>query len=446
TKNRYDHSSVQLKLDLQRNYTLDYLFSARFPCGYLPISGRLMLRFTRDTTSGVIFLCRAFYYILSYYGRRGNFRVTTRLGGKDYVFSLLTAFRIAAIMLGPSVMRFISMEHFSPITVDEFAPGTGTKALVSQAIADTWRPIRPGESDSDTNVSNGTTAAIGAVLGGALVMLATRGRSSAFFSHAIEGSRGLSGRLRINGGMRNTNASFSVQHEGTEMSHKIADSGQEMLKRAASTSEQQTTSAEASLHPQAAEPLSANEQYYTKYVDALPIKHSPEYLESGHLVPGVYRMKFDDFAQEFGNGPHRRHLLDEFGSVLEILRQGGVKEVHVGGSFVTRKAHPNDIDFFWDRGAGRHDEGFLSAYWSGTLLRNDPFVLKQRGLHMFTTPPEGGTYKGLQHFFAHHRGEPRQAVRRGMRRTVYAKEPNGIVELDLSAPIKRATDTVSQAA
>ncbi|HEY9784056.1 MAG TPA: hypothetical protein V6D17_01555, partial [Candidatus Obscuribacterales bacterium] len=46
TKNRYDHSSVQLKLDLQRNYTLDYLFSARFPCGYLPISGRLMLRFT----------------------------------------------------------------------------------------------------------------------------------------------------------------------------------------------------------------------------------------------------------------------------------------------------------------------------------------------------------------------------------------------------------------
>ncbi|MBS1998993.1 MAG: hypothetical protein JSS86_21855, partial [Cyanobacteria bacterium SZAS LIN-2] len=55
---------------------------------------------------------------------------------------------------------------------------------------------------------------------------------------------------------------------------------------------------------------------------------------------------------------------------------------------------------------------------------------KNKGLQMMITPPENGTYKGMQNFFAHERMSwPMR--RRGVWSTGGMNIPKGLVELDL---------------
>lgn len=77
----------------------------------------------------------------------------------------------------------------------------------------------------------------------------------------------------------------------------------------------------------------------------------------GLLPPGDYVMTVDEIrASTLVQGPPDRptwdatwrgHLLDNFEVLIEQLRQRGVTEIYLDGSFVEDKDHPNDIDGYF---------------------------------------------------------------------------------------------------
>lgn len=175
------------------------------------------------------------------------------------------------------------------------------------------------------------------------------------------------------------------------------------------------------------QPLSRNEHHYAAWMDSLARKSAPEFHEGGTLLPGVYRMNMQEFRQAFvGDNAHRRTLADNLEEVLKGLSQAGVKEVHIGGSFVTTKAKPKDIDFIYDiiaPGVNRSKLPVDAAY-------NHTYALRRKGLELFVDPPADGSYKGMQYFFSH--GKVEYPVRRrGHWMTGGGKFPKGIVELGL---------------
>lgn len=204
-------------------------------------------------------------------------------------------------------------------------------------------------------------------------------------------------------------------------------------------------SATSMYHPISGMPLSRNEQMYSLYVDALPRKTALEFTQDGHLSPGIYRMNVEEFKAQFANGRQRKWLMDNFEQALQGLSSGSVKEVHVGGSFVTRKAHPNDIDFIWDTSAPTVNFSRLSSEYHGALLHHNSSLLRSDGLQMLITAPPGGTYKGMEYFLAHGRAEW-QARRRGHWFTTGTDFPKGLVELDLTSMPKQWAKEVGQAA
>src|SRR5208283_3994407 len=54
---------------------------------------------------------------------------------------------------------------------------------------------------------------------------------------------------------------------------------------------------------------------------------------------------------------------------LQCLNKAGVKEVHVGGSFVTKKPAPHDIDFMWNAYEKPYDRLALQNHDFGALLQ-----------------------------------------------------------------------------
>lgn len=174
-------------------------------------------------------------------------------------------------------------------------------------------------------------------------------------------------------------------------------------------------------------PLSGNEHHYAAYMDSLARKSAPEFHEGGTLLPGVYRMNMQQFRQTFvGDNAHRRTLADNLEEVLKGLSQAGVKEVHIGGSFVTKKAKPKDIDFIYDIIAPGVNQSKLPV----EAAHNHSYALRSKGLELFVDPPADGSYKGMQYFFSH--GKVEYPVRRrGQWMTGGGKFPKGIVELGI---------------
>lgn len=199
-------------------------------------------------------------------------------------------------------------------------------------------------------------------------------------------------------------------------------------------------------HPVTGLPLSEVEVRNALYMKALPRKSALEFAEDGNLMPGLYRLSFADFKAQFGMGSRREMLLGNFEEVLQGLKAGGVKEVHVGGSFVTKKAAPNDIDFIWNKHESVYNRTAVANYDHGVLLSHDDRYLKSKGLQMMVNPPTDGTYSGMQHFFAHKRAEW-PAYSRGNWRTTGTNIPTGLVELDLtSLPRKWVAEATKLAA
>jgi hypothetical protein len=268
--------------------------------------------------------------------------------------------------------------------------------------------------------------AAGALLGSAALFIASKGRNSQALVKGAE-EAGL-GRL--------TPLSASVKQETTALM-MAADKGAE-LPQAAQTAQHSaldfvarsralaaqdlaldapvrelTAQKQAELaargevltHPITGQALDSKHTMMSLYVDSLPRKSTLEFAANGHLVPGIYHMSLGEFKGQFGGNAKRAELMSEFERALKALSDAGVKEVHVGGSFVTKRDLPNDIDFAWNKHEQPFNAAVLQQFEQGALLQHNSGALRSMGLQMLNTPPEGGTYKGLQYFLAHGHAE-----------------------------------------
>jgi hypothetical protein len=74
----------------------------------------------------------------------------------------------------------------------------------------------------------------------------------------------------------------------------------------------------------------------------------PPFTEKGYLPPGIWEVSWSDFWERYGYNSRRVNLLSGLMFSLRILMLSGCQEVYIGGSFVTTKEKPNDIDGCFD--------------------------------------------------------------------------------------------------
>jgi len=84
----------------------------------------------------------------------------------------------------------------------------------------------------------------------------------------------------------------------------------------------------------------------------------PEHLASGLLPAGIHQATAGELITRFDGrgtggavGARRAQLMDSLAEMLERVRPAGVESVLLGGSFITTKAAPGDIDALWERTA-----------------------------------------------------------------------------------------------
>lgn len=74
----------------------------------------------------------------------------------------------------------------------------------------------------------------------------------------------------------------------------------------------------------------------------------PDFGEQGYLPPGEHLATWQDLQDRFGESPHRRRLLRSLATVVDALRQRGVSNIWIDGSFVTDESRPRDIDVIYE--------------------------------------------------------------------------------------------------
>ncbi|MCW2956340.1 MAG: hypothetical protein JWO69_1209 [Thermoleophilia bacterium] len=73
----------------------------------------------------------------------------------------------------------------------------------------------------------------------------------------------------------------------------------------------------------------------------------------GALPPGLHQASWGEFLTRFGSGSDRRvALAAELGAGLAYLNRVGIDDVAIGGSFVTTKVEPGDVDLIYLPTAG----------------------------------------------------------------------------------------------
>jgi hypothetical protein len=74
----------------------------------------------------------------------------------------------------------------------------------------------------------------------------------------------------------------------------------------------------------------------------------PPFTESGYLPPGIWAMSWTDFWERYGYNSRRANLLSGLMFALKLLVRSGCQTIYIGGSFITNKERPNDIDGCFD--------------------------------------------------------------------------------------------------
>ncbi len=70
----------------------------------------------------------------------------------------------------------------------------------------------------------------------------------------------------------------------------------------------------------------------------------PPFRDDGFLPVGIHLTKWDALTEHYGTNAHRAKLLDGLLDAAHDLKEAGVKEAYIGGSFVTKKEIPGDFD------------------------------------------------------------------------------------------------------
>ena len=74
----------------------------------------------------------------------------------------------------------------------------------------------------------------------------------------------------------------------------------------------------------------------------------PPFDRNRRLPVGVHPATWRVFVERFGTSARRREQLTKLETALVLLRNAGCLRAFVGGSFVTTKSEPNDVDVAWD--------------------------------------------------------------------------------------------------
>lgn len=98
----------------------------------------------------------------------------------------------------------------------------------------------------------------------------------------------------------------------------------------------------------------------------------PNFKKSGVLATGVHFATWDEFEKRFALNQHRQNLLASFKKGLQILHKFGCTEVYVGGSFVSDKAEPGDVDVCFDN-------SFMK--WNTFQNLHPEFILNEKGFY-----------------------------------------------------------------
>jgi predicted nucleotidyltransferase len=68
----------------------------------------------------------------------------------------------------------------------------------------------------------------------------------------------------------------------------------------------------------------------------------------GRLPHGIHRVTWQEFTRRFAFNPERQKLLRGLLRAIRLLRRVGCRTIYIGGSFVTPKQFPSDVDVVWE--------------------------------------------------------------------------------------------------
>lgn len=134
----------------------------------------------------------------------------------------------------------------------------------------------------------------------------------------------------------------------------------------------------------------------------------PNFNEAGELPPGEHEATLGEIAERFGkSNPQRRKLMAGLRKAARNLFGANVRNIWVDGSFVTNKAHPNDIDGVWDSQPWVNYDLVDPVFGDLTTAR----MKEKYGLDFYQNVIEAGSGKPFPYFFQTNRfDEPKGIV------------------------------------
>jgi hypothetical protein len=68
----------------------------------------------------------------------------------------------------------------------------------------------------------------------------------------------------------------------------------------------------------------------------------------GRLPHGIHTVTWQEFSKRFAFNPERQKLLRGLLRAIRLLQKVGCRTIYIGGSFVTTKPFPTDVDVVWE--------------------------------------------------------------------------------------------------
>ena len=99
---------------------------------------------------------------------------------------------------------------------------------------------------------------------------------------------------------------------------------------------------------------------------------SPNLKKSGLLPAGVHLATWDELVERFGFNEHRLKLLEGLKKGLKALHKHNCYDIYIGGSFVTDKPEPGDVDVCFDN-------SFMK--WKAFQNNYPEFSLNEKGFY-----------------------------------------------------------------
>ncbi|UJR13228.1 hypothetical protein I4U23_000250 [Adineta vaga] len=89
----------------------------------------------------------------------------------------------------------------------------------------------------------------------------------------------------------------------------------------------------------------------------------PDLNQSGRLPPGIYHTTFNELITRFATNSYRITLIEHLDVTLHELRDAGVREIIIGGSFISSTIYPGDIDMVYVRNGNINQEALINSLW-----------------------------------------------------------------------------------